>query len=268
MKRVLLTVIILIIAIINAVSQDQTLVLKKCVDITGNSIISDNLGNIYLFEKSSLKKFDADGNFAYSYTELSDGFIYSIDVSDALKIIIFNKDFGKIKFLDNKLSVKSDPILLSNLDFANATLVATSYESGFWLYDPMSNQLVRFNNNSQMTHQSGNISDLTGREFDPSFIVESDNMVYLNDPRYGVFVFDRYATYMKVIPVKNIKSFQVFDNNIFYLENNIIKSLDTKTYDEKILKLPVLDEEIISATIDRQNVSVLTKSKFCIFKFN
>jgi hypothetical protein len=95
---------------VSVTAQTESYKLLKCIDTTGNRIVNDNLGNIYILEKSSLKKYDADGNFLCSYTELSDGLISGIDVSDPLKIIILNADFGKIKFLDNKLSIKSNPI--------------------------------------------------------------------------------------------------------------------------------------------------------------
>jgi len=267
MKRVLLSSMILLAIIMNSKAQNQVLELKKCNDVAGSRIVSDNLGNIYVLAKSSLMKYDAEGNFQCSYTELKDGLITNIDVSDPLKIIIFNADFGKIKFLDNKLSLKKDPVSLSDLGYNNASLVATSYDNGFWLFDPLSNQLVRFDVNLQMTQQSGNISDLIGHEFKPDFMVEYNNMVYLNDPLYGIFVFDRYGTYMKTIPVKNIPAFQIFSDRIFYLDKNILKSLDLKTYEEKTVQLPPFGEDIISATTGTHQISVLSKTKFCIYKY-
>jgi hypothetical protein len=267
MKKVFISSILIIVVSICVSAQIESFKLLKCIDTTGTRIVNDNLGNIYLLEKSSLKKYDADGIFLCSYSELSDGMISGIDVSDPLKIIIFNSDFGKIKFLDNKLTIKNTPVSLSDLGFPNASMVAASRESGFWVFDPLSNQLIRFDNNLQLSHSSGNISDLIGHEFSPQFILESDNFVYINDPRYGIFVFDRYATYMKVIPVKNIQSFRIFNDKIFYLRDQSLISLDTKTYEEKILRLPAIDEQIISAAIDARRLSIITKTKFCIFSF-
>ncbi len=268
MKKVVLISLLMMIAfVIAAQAQNQTYELKKCTDVTGNRIVNDNLGNIYILEKSSLKKYDAEGNYLYSYSELSDGLITDIDVSDPLKIIILNGDFGKIKFLDNKLSLKKTPISLTDLGFNSASLVASSYDSGFWIFDPLSNQLVRFDVNLQMSQQSGNISDLVGHEFKPDFIVENGNMVYVNDPLYGIFVFDRYATYLKTIPIKNIKTFQVFSDHLVYLDKKALKSLDLTTYDEKTVNLPDIEEEVLGIATDNHKLSVLTKSRFCMYKY-
>jgi len=267
MRKRLLFIFLFTVAYFVGFAQNESYKLLKCIDTTGNRIVTDNLGNIYLLEKSSLKKYDAEGNFLCSYTELSDGMISGIDVSDPLKIIIINSDFGKIKFLDNKLSIRNTPVSLSNLGYPNASLAAASYESGFWVFDPLSNQLIRFDNDLQLSQSSGNISDLIGHAFKPDLIIESGNMVYVNDPQYGIFVFDRYATYMKTIPVKNILSFQIFKDKLFYPENQNLKSLDLTTYDEKTLKLPITDETILGVAIDNRRLSIITKTKFCIYLF-
>ncbi len=267
MRKILAGSMLIMVISICVSAQNESFKLLKCIDTSGTRIVNDNLGNIYILEKTNLKKFDAEGVFLCSYSELSDGLISGIDVSDPLKTIILNSDFGKIKFLDNKLSLKKNPISLADLGFPNASLVAASYESGFWIFDPLSNQLVRIDNNLQVSQLSGNISDLLGHEFRPNQIFENGNMVYVNDPLYGIFVFDRYATYLKTIPVKNIQSFQIFNDNIIYLENKTLHFLDSKTYEEKMLKLPAMDEEIIGATIDSRKLSLITKTKFCIYLF-
>jgi hypothetical protein len=268
MKKTLITGIIILLGSLISLSQTVSFKLIKCSDTTGNRIVTDNLGNIYLLEKSSLRKFDANGVFLYSYSELADGLISAIDVSDPLKIIILNADFAKIKFLDNKLNVKNTPVSLSNLGFNSATLAAASYESGFWIFDPLSNQLVRFDNNLQLSQTSGNISDLIGHGLQPDFMLENDNILYLNDPLYGILLFDRYGTYLKTIPIKNIRSFHIFNDMIFYTEGNALKSVDIKTYEEKIMQLPLLDEEITAAAISSTKLSLITKTKFCIFALN
>ncbi len=240
---------------------------KLCIEVTGTRIVTDNFGNIYVIDKSSVKKFDKEGKALSSYTEYGDGKISGLDVSDPLKIILFNADFGKIKFLDNKLTLKNNSISLFDLGYANASLIAASYESGFWLFDPLSNQVVRFDNSLQPSQSSGNINDLIGHDFAPNFLMESDNILYVNDPRYGIFIFDRYATYLKMIPIKNLKSFQVINNKIVYLDDNFIKTLDLKTYDETTFKLPQIEDELLNATVDNQRLYVITKKKLCIYMF-
>ncbi|MEI6122222.1 MAG: hypothetical protein WCQ95_01200 [Bacteroidota bacterium] len=267
MRNLFLSGFLILFFISIVTAQNEIFEKKVCVPISANRIVTDNFGNIYVVEKSNLKEYNTEGTLLYSYSEFGDGKISGIDVSDPLKIIIFNADFGKIKFLDNNLTQKNNSISLNDLGYPNASLVSASYDSGFWIFDPLSNQVIRFDKTLQPTQTSGNIIDLIGYEFSPNFITEWDNTLYLNDPRVGILLFDRYATYLKTIPIKNLKTFQVFNNMIVYLENNFLISLNLKTFEENKLKLPFSNEEIINATIDNQRVYFITKTKFCIYKF-
>jgi hypothetical protein len=44
---------------------------------------------------------------------------------------------------------------------------------------------------------------------------EYNNNVFLNCPETGIYMFDIFGTFSKLIPLKNIKQLQV-DENIFY----------------------------------------------------
>ncbi|HOY31518.1 MAG TPA: hypothetical protein PKW80_06535 [Bacteroidales bacterium] len=265
MKKVIISIIFLFVFIPVKISAQQTLLTRMAsVEVNGSLLSADNLGNIYIASESTLKKFDADGKLLYTYTGLSDGKINSVDVGDPLKILIFNADFGKIKYLDNTLSLKKDFILLSDLGYANATLVAASYENGFWLFDLFSNQVVRFDKNLKQTHSSGNCSDITGFEISPVFMTENDNMLYLYDPGNGILIFDRYATYMRLLPFKNLRSFQVIGQKIIFSEGNKLKMFDLKTFEEAVLIIPE-NEDIINALWNNDHVYVLKNKSLDVY---
>src|SRR5271157_882697 len=76
---------------------------------------TDNLGNLYVLVNNELKKFDSQGNLLKTFSDKSHGNINFVDVSDPLKILLHFRDFHQLLFLDNTLSVKSDPILLDGL---------------------------------------------------------------------------------------------------------------------------------------------------------
>ncbi|HNW88323.1 MAG TPA: hypothetical protein PKN48_01595 [Bacteroidales bacterium] len=266
MKKVFL-ILSLVTILISRATVAQEFVPEKISgsEVSGSYMAADNLGYIYLINESTLTKFDKDGLLLFTYTELSDGKISAVDVGDPLKIMIFNADFGKIKYLDNKLSLKKDFILLSDLGYPNATLISGSYDNGFWLFDPLTNQVVRFDKNLKATHNSGNISDIAGLETNPVFMTETDNILYLNDPANGILVFDRYATFMRLLPIKNLRSFQIFSNQIVFLEGNKLKMFDLKTFEESGFSIPE-NEEITEALWNNERIFVLTKKHLNIYR--
>jgi glycosyltransferase involved in cell wall biosynthesis len=62
---------------------------------------------------------------------------------------------------------------------------------------------------------------------------------FVEDGKTGILVFDRYGTYLKTIPFKNLNSFQVFNDKIIYQPNDsILKTYNIRTIEETSMKLP------------------------------
>lgn len=247
-------------------AQDSSLVLIKCIDVKADILSTDALGNIYVITEGSLQKYSGNGSLLFTYTSLSDGPASSIDTYDPLKLLVFNAGFSMIKLLDNTLSLRKDPVQLSETGYSNASLVCTSYESGFWIFDPVSNNLIRFDNNMQISQISGNINDLTFAACSPVYMLESDNTLYVSDPTQGILLFDRYGAYLKTIPIKNIKTFQIFGKLLLYSDEKFMKAFDLKTHEEFSMALPIM-ENIISARVENRMLVVLTSKKLCIYNF-
>lgn len=226
-------------------------VLIKTIPANATFITTDNLGNLYLVANNELKKYDNDGNLLKTYSNKSSGKLDFADVSDPLKILLYYKDFRKILFLDNTLSPTNDPILLDNLGIMQPNLVCNSYENGFWIYDQQDFQLLRIDKNLKVSNQSGNIAQLTGQGINPNYLAESSNMVYLNDAENGILLFDKFGTYSKTIPIKNLPSFQIIDDNIVYFSKYQLFRYNLKTFEEETLNLPVKSALIARYSKDR-----------------
>jgi hypothetical protein len=199
---------------------------------------TDNLGNVYVVANNELKKYDPDGNFLKSFSDKAHGNIAFADVSDPLKIMIYYKDFRQILFLDNFLSAKGDAVLLDNLNLLQPSLACNSYDNGFWVFDQQDFQLIRYDKNLNVSNQSGNIVQLTGIDIKPNYLLEISDKVYMNDPASGVLVFDKFGTYAKMLPIKNLTSFQVIDDNIIYSTESQLIKYNFKTFEQQSMALP------------------------------
>lgn len=245
---------------------NSSFTLIKSIDISGDYITTDNLGNVYLIDDNKLWKYDESGNLLFTYSSMIDGNITALDVSDPLKILVFYKDFGRIKFLDNKLSVKGDYVALQDISLEQASLACSSYENSFWVYDPLSIKIYRIDQNLQVNQSSGNISQLTGLPFNPSYMAEYNNFLCLSDTASGVYIFDRYGGYIKTLPVKNIHFFQIINNKLTFCVSGSIKAIDLKTYEESKTNIP--DSVTICTRIERNKLFALTSKKLNIYRFN
>jgi len=216
------------------------------IDNKGNFMTVDELGSLYLVNEEQLTKFDIDGKLLFTYTNLYNGNITSVDVGDPFKILVYYRDFSQIVFLDNFLSKSAVPISLESIKLELATLACSSYNNGFWVYLPQSFELVRIAQDMIISNRSGDLSSIVQSEIDPNYIVEKDNFVYLNDPNIGIMIFDKYGTYYKTIPMMNLQYFQVEGNNIISSTNANLRIYDLKTLEESVSSLPVDDPICVS----------------------
>ncbi len=212
----------------------------------GSFITVDELGNLFLINDEQLTKFDVDGKLLYTYSNLYNGNITSVDAGNPFKILVYYRDFSQIVFLDNFLSKSAEPVNLETLNLELTTLVCSSYNNGFWVYLPQSFEIIRVGQDMLVSHRSGDLSSIVRNKIVPNYLVEKDNFVYLNAPDIGIMIFDKYGTYYKTIPLKNLNYFQVEGNNIISSSETKMRIYNLKTLEESLSNLPEDDPICVS----------------------
>ncbi len=204
----------------------------------GGSFTTDNLQNVYVYRGNSIKKYDARGNMLFNYSDKNYGAISYVDANDPLKLLVFFKDFPEVVLLDNTLSVNGNPFNPADAGFPLTTLACTSHENGVWLYDAQNFQLVRMDVNLNITQKTSNLAQALEIPLNPNFLMEYNNLVYMNDSVQGILVFDSYGTYYKTIPITGLTSFEVRGDDLFYVKKNKVYSFHLKTIMEDATRAP------------------------------
>lgn len=214
------------------------LVSSKKVDCT--NFTTDNLGNIYQIKGNTIEKYRSNGTLQNQYSSKLFGNIDIVDTQNPLQILLYHEDVSQVILLDNTLSLQAT-ISLEHFGLELTQTVCSSANSGFWAFNPLSIELIKISNASEVVVESGNLSQIIGLELNPNYITEHSNHVYLNDSSHGIFVFDIFGTYLKTIPIKELSSFQVTETNLYFLKNGNIFSFNFKTLDIAKIILPILD---------------------------
>ncbi|HRH01636.1 MAG TPA: hypothetical protein PLN13_05630 [Bacteroidia bacterium] len=214
------------------------LILHKRVYTQGNYFTTDNLGNCYLVDKNEITKYDVNGTVFNKFSIKAFGTIQSMDASNPMKLMVFYKDFSKIVYLDNTLSLNGNPLDLEELNLTQAKLICASHSDGIWLFNQQKFELIRLDKNLEVSQTTSNINQLLGIELAPTYLCEYANLVYLNNPETGIVVFDIYGTYVKTIPILHLNKFQVINDMIYYLKDNKAVSYNLKTLVQNEIKLP------------------------------
>ena len=117
----------------------------------------DVQSNLYIVKGAELQKYNSDNELLYTYSNLVYGDISTLDVYKTTNIFLYYRDFNKILFLDNTLSIKYSAIDISELGYPEANLACNSYNNSFWIYDPINMEMLRFGRALQNTDRTGNL---------------------------------------------------------------------------------------------------------------
>ena len=219
----------------------ENLKLIKTIDLKSQNITTDKLGNLYAVANEEIFKFDAQGTLLQKNSLKSFGNLFSIDVSNPMKILAFYKDYNKILFLDNMLAPSASSIDLSAIGFDQVTLTCSSHDNGMWVFNSLNFEIVRMEPTLKISHQSGNIAQLTGNAIKPTALFETNNKVYLYDTIAGVLVFDVFGTYIKTIPLNSIVDLQVENNILYFIDKKGFGSFSMDLLQENEMPLPQND---------------------------
>jgi hypothetical protein len=244
-------------------SQDYQLV--KSIDIPVDFIHTDNFGNLYVVKDFRITLFDQNGKQLYVFEDYSAGKISHIDVTDPLKIIVYYKDFMVMRLLDKTLSELSS-FRLNNIGFDMVEVVAHTRDRRFWIYNQSDFKLKKIDDTGKIINESELFNVLFREAVSPEKIVEYEGMVYLNDPKNGIYIFDQFGTFVKKIPIKDIRQFQLMQEKLIYFDGTNLSSYDLRWMIENEMIVPQ-KEGLLGVAIQKARLFLHTKNKIAIYKY-
>ena len=247
------------------IKQDQPKM--KVIKTKLNYFTTDNLGNIYAVKEEELIKYLLSGKLFNRYSNLKLGNISTIDATNPLKLLLYYRDFQQIVFLDNQLTSNSEPISLEGLGYEQTDLVCAGANNSFWIYNKQNNELVRFNETSKKVASTGNLKQILKTELKPNFMREYNGYLFLNSPETGIYVFDIFGTFSKVISIKNLKKFEINEDIIYYQKDSLYCSYNYKLFEDACKNLPNYSN-LIDVEYNNTKIYLGYKDSLVVQKFN
>jgi hypothetical protein len=183
----------------------------------------DNLNNIYLINADNqIKKINDKGDsIAVANALKRFGDIYSIDVSNALKTIVYYKDFATIVVLDrllkniNTIDLRKDGIL-------QAQAVAMSYDNNYWVFDEVENKLKKIDDNGTTLLSTPDLRTIFDSAFIPEKIIDYSGYVYMYNKKSGLKIFDYYGALKQSVAPLNWSNIQVIKNSVLGFDDTAV----------------------------------------------
>lgn len=228
---------ILLLAFTVQTSNAQSYAPVKSIQSKNADISTDYLGNLYIISEFRLSKYDMNGKPQYVYEDYSNGRITSIDVTDPMKVVVFYEDFMRVKVLDLTLSEMAS-YNFNEVGYSGISALAHSRDDDFWIFDNTSFLLKKIDENGETIYKSEKFNMLFTESVLPRQIIDYEDYVYINDPTNGIYVFDRFGTYQKKIPIIGADKIQIIQGVIIYFQNEVLRSYNIVDFREEQMSLP------------------------------
>jgi hypothetical protein len=227
----------------------------------GNQIVDfsvDALGNLYILSKNDqLKKIDANGDSVAVFNAVKRyGQLYSIDVTNPLKVLLYYKDFGTVLTLDRFLSVRNT-LDLRRQNIFQAKAVGLAYDNNIWVFDELDGKLKRLDENGKLILQTNDLRLVFDTLPSPDFITDQDGLVYLYDANRGVYLFDYYGALKTRIPFTGWRDFMVAAKTIYGRKANEMLKYEPGSLDLKHIQIPVQFQSATRIRITQNKLYVL-----------
>lgn len=240
--------------------------LKQVVgeNLTGFAV--DNLGYIYLLDANGqLKKLSPKGDSVGVFNDVRRyGKLFSMDVSNPLKVLLFYKDFGTIvvldRFLNNRLTID-----LRKHQIFQAKAIAQSFDNGVWVYDELEGRLKRLDDSGNLVGETVDFRVLFDDAPSPQFIADADRLVYLYDPVKGLFVLDYFGTLKNKVALTGWTDLQVIGNRVLGRKGDLLESYVPGSMELKEQPVAELFQGAVKVQVGLDHLYVLKQGRLFIY---
>jgi hypothetical protein len=228
----------------------------------------DNLGNLYLvYQNGQLKKLRPDGDSLAVFNNVRKyGKLYSVDVSNPLKVLLHFRDFGTIVILDRLLNDRA-VLDLRRHNLVQVKTIGQSYDNNIWIFDELDVKLKKIGVDGKLIDQSNDFRLIFDSTPSPQTIIDQDKFVYLYDPDKGVYTFDYYGGFKSRVPFTGWSDFTVINNSLFGRDKNFLYRYEIGGLQLQQIAVPSFMNDAQKIVIKPGNVYLLKDGVIMVYSY-
>jgi hypothetical protein len=180
----------------------------------------DKLGKIYTISgQQKVVSFDDVKQRFYEFNDNRLGELTSLDASNPLSIMIYFKNQGVIKLLDNTLSEIKSINLYKDGKFNFITNICLSNDNNFWIYEEQLQRLFKIDANLNILIETNFMKDLGVKNISPIFLKERGNSLVLASAEQAL-IFDNFGQFIKTFSLENARCIDLSTDLLYYIGKN------------------------------------------------
>jgi hypothetical protein len=192
------------------------------------------LGIAYKYDEHSIVK--TENKVSDTFYTSKYGHLTSLDTRFPLKKLAYFKESNSILVLNNRFGIVTHT-QLDKIGLFESLFVTYSSDGLIWVFDRVSNRLLKINENNDVKFQTDNPFFYKNKAYFPTQYLDLKTKNIALDTSFGLFILDSYGNLLETIPSASISKvfviqsfvFLIKDGQLFQLdyENNKIKSVKT-----------------------------------------
>lgn len=248
-------------------SKAQELEFLYRINQTCHLMAVDPLQQLYIVEATtqSIHKYSTEGKLLYTYSDNNLGKLTDLDAQNPMQVLSYWKAYNDVVILDRTLS-RLAQFNLDNLGFYQVPAVCLSNDQHVWIYDPDNFRLVKIDAKGGIITESNDLSSLLNAELSVYSIIEEENRVYMNIPKLGILVFDNLGNYERLLNLKEVDFFQVYKENLFFIQKNRLKSYHFPSFQILDIPLEVLEADAKQIQLSPNYLFIRYPNKVDVYK--
>lgn len=229
----------------------------------------DNLGNLYiLYQNGQLKKLNPQGDSMAVFNDVRRyGRVFSFDVTNPLKVLLYYKDFGTILILDRFLNARST-LDLRRQSLFQVKAIAQAYDNNIWVFDELESRLKRIGDDGRLVDQSADFRMIFDSMPSPQFIVDQNRQVFLYDKAKGIYIFDYYGSFKSRIPFTGWSDFTVINNTIFGRDQEFLYRYEPGSLNLRKFKIPSAMKQAKKIIIAPGSLYTMSDKDIRVYSYN
>ncbi len=237
------------------------------LDIEAVGFTVDKLQNIYYFtKKSEIVKLWPDGSEQFRYINKTLGLPTYIDATNPFNLLLFYSDYQTVVTLDRTMNLAAQ-FNLFDIGLFGVEAVGMASDGNLWVYDVVNFRLKKIAKDGKTLLQSGNLGLELDRSITPKSLIEREQIVYLNDPEFGIMVFDVFGKYLKTLPLKGIEQFQIVGEQLLFFRGGIMEAFHLNSLLQNPILLPDEIAKGDKIMVAKDRLFVLSPKKLRIYMF-
>ncbi len=218
-------------------------------------------------QRGTVRLYDTAGVVVNAYSPQRVADVTTLEAGQGLRVFCFYRDLQEFSLLDRFLTPLpgyAKPVLLNLPDGGFARLATLSPDGQLWLFDDTDFSLKKYNPvTRQITIHVPLELVLDRRDYQFTSIREYQNILFLNDPRNGVLLFDNAGNFRKRISRFLSGIIELYRDELFFVQDDRIFFLNL--YNEKVRSVYLPDGiKPLYVTVIPDKVFLLTGKELII----